>query len=85
MSAREGDDERHICPLQLEVIDRCIELWSNPGDVVLSPFGGIGSEGFVAVKEGRKFIGIELKESYFGIAKRNLVVAENSARNKTLF
>ena len=64
-SAREHDDERHICPLQLEVIRRGIELWTNPKDVVLSPFAGIGSEGYVAVEMGRKFVGVELKESYY--------------------
>jgi hypothetical protein len=71
-SAREHNDERHIAPLQLQVIERAIELWTNPGDVVLSPFAGIGSEGFVAVKMGRKFIGAELKPSYSGQACRNL-------------
>lgn len=71
-SAREGEDERHICPLQLDVIERCCMLWSNPGDVVFSPFGGIGSEGYQALKMGRRFIGIELKESYFKLASRNL-------------
>ncbi len=71
-SAREHDDERHICPLQLEVIRRGIELWTNPGDVVLSPFAGIGSEGHVAVQMGRKFIGVELKQSYYRQAVRNL-------------
>lgn len=75
-SAREHDDERHICPLQLEVIRRGIDLWTNPGDVVLSPFAGIGSEGFVAVEMGRKFIGAELKQSYFEQAARNLAAAE---------
>ena len=64
-SAREDDDERHICPLQLEVIRRAVRLWSNPGDVVLSPFSGIGSEGYVALQEGRRFCGCELKESYY--------------------
>ena len=64
-SAREHDDERHIAPLQLEVIRRGIDLWTNPGDVVLSPFAGIGSEGFAALEMGRKFVGIELKESYY--------------------
>lgn len=64
-SAREGDDERHICPLQLEVIRRAVRLWSSPDDVVLSPFAGIGSEGFVALQEGRRFVGCELKESYY--------------------
>ena len=75
-SAREHDDERHICPLQLEVIRRGIDLWTNPGDVVLSPFTGIGSEGFVAVEMGRKFVGAELKQSYFEQAARNLASAE---------
>jgi DNA modification methylase len=74
-SAREHDDERHICPLQLEVIRRCIDLWTNPGDVVLSPFAGIGSEGFVAIEEGRRFIGVELKRSYYEQATRNLMQA----------
>lgn len=79
-SAREEQDERHICPLQLEVIRRAILLWSNPGDLVLSPFAGIGSEGYVAVREGRRFIGIELKQSYFLQALENLkVVNINSA------
>ena len=75
-SAREHDDERHICPLQLEVIRRGIDLWTNPGDVVLSPFTGIGSEGFVAVEMGRKFVGAELKQSYFEQAARNLAAAD---------
>lgn len=74
-SAREHDDERHICPLQLEVIRRAILLWSNPNDWVLSPFAGIGSEGYVAIEEGRRFIGIELKESYWQQAVANLKVA----------
>lgn len=71
-SAREHADERHICPLQLEVIRRCIRLWSNPGDTVLSPFMGIGSEGYCAIQMGRKFIGAELKESYYNQAVGNL-------------
>lgn len=71
-SAREHNDERHICPLQLQVIERGMQLWSNPGDVVLSPFAGIGSEGYVALKMSRKFIGVELKRSYWEQAGRNL-------------
>ena len=71
-SAREHDDERHICPLQLEVIRRGVELWTNPGDVVLSPFAGIGSEGYVSLQMGRKFIGAELKDSYYKQASKNL-------------
>jgi hypothetical protein len=74
-SARENDDEKHICPLQLEVIRRCIRMWSNPGDVVLSPFMGIGSEGHVALEEGRKFVGCELKPSYYRQAVANLKAA----------
>lgn len=70
--ARDGDDERHICPLQLDVIERCIHLWSNPDDLVFSPFTGIGSEGYVALKAGRRFVGTELKKSYFDIAVGNL-------------
>ena len=73
--ARENDDERHICPLQLEVIERGIELWTNPGDTVLSPYAGIGSEGFMALQLGRKFIGSELKRSYWDLARKNLSVA----------
>ena len=79
-SAREDEDERHIAPLQLEVIRRGLELWTKPGDVVLSPFAGIGSEGFEAVKAGRSFIGIELKKSYFDQACKNLKRAEFEAQ-----
>lgn len=75
-SAREHKDERHICPLQLDVIERCLLLWSNPGDVILSPFMGIGSEGFVSVQSSRKFIGIELKASYYKQAVANLKNAQ---------
>lgn len=84
-SARENDDERHICPLQLDVIRRAVKLWSSPGDVVFSPFMGIGSEGYVAIQEGRKFIGIELKPSYFNCAKNNLAMAVREAESATLF
>ena len=69
--ARESEDERHICPLQLGVIRRAMKLWTNPGDTVLTPFAGIGSEVYVALQEGRKGVGIELKPKYFEIAKRN--------------
>ena len=75
-SAREEKDERHICPLQLTVIRRGIELWTNTGDLVLSPFAGIGSEGYVAVQEGRQFIGVELKKSYWDQMWKNLTEAE---------
>lgn len=83
--AKDNKDERHICPLQLDVIERCITLWSNPGDVVLSPFAGIGSEGYQALKMGRKFVGAELKDSYFEIAVRNLQTAVESKNQGCLF
>lgn len=79
-SAREDADERHICPLQLQVIQRGIELWTNPGDVVLSPFAGIGSEGYVAIQQGRRFIGVELKQSYYKQACLNLAAAESASQ-----
>ena len=82
-SAREHEDERHICPLQLEVIRRGMILWSNPGDLVLSPFAGIGSEGYVSIQEDRKFLGIELKESYWKQACANLKIAHR--KTDTLF
>ena len=75
-AARDHDDERHICPLQLDVIERAMQLWSKPDDVVLTPFMGIGSEAYMAVKMGRKAIGVELKESYFRIASQNMKQAE---------
>ncbi len=81
-SAREHKDERHICPLQLGVIRRCLHLWTNPGDTVLSPFGGIGSEGVVALEEGRRAILVELKESYYNQAVRNLKKAESGGQGK---
>jgi len=74
--ARDSADERHICPLQLDFIERCVRLWSNPGETVLSPFAGIGSEGYIALMHGRKFTGIELKPSYWSIAAGNLRQAE---------
>lgn len=74
-SAREHDDERHICPLQLRVIRRCLRLWTNVGDTVLSPFGGIGSEGFCAIESGRRAVSVELKESYYNQMVKNLEAA----------
>jgi len=74
--ARDDRDERHIAPLQLGVVERAVKLWSNPGDLVFSPFAGIGSEGVVAVKLDRRFVGIELKQSYWKTAARNLKQAE---------
>lgn len=83
--AKTDKDEKHICPLQLDVIARSIDLWTNPGDVVFSPFAGIGSEGDQAVRMRRKFIGVELKPEYFDIAVRNLQDAERAANQVDLF
>lgn len=83
--AKSDKDEKHICPLQLDVIARCIDLWSNPGDTVMSPFAGIGSEGYEAIKMGRKFIGIELKPEYHAQACKYLSEAEVAANQRTLF
>ena len=74
-SARAEQDEKHICPLQLEVIQRCIELWTNPNDIVFDPFGGIGSTPYVALLMGRRAIASELKDSYFEQMKANVEVA----------
>jgi len=84
-SVREDNDERHISPLQLDVIERGLQLWSNPNDIILSPFMGIGSEGFISIKTGRRFIGIELKESYFNQAVKNLKRACVEVNKKNLF
>lgn len=83
--AREEQDERHLCPLQLGVIERCVKLWSNPGDLVFSPFGGIGSEGYEAIRLGRRALLIELKRSYAEAAARNLARAERLGTQGTLF
>jgi len=84
-SAREHPDEKHICPLQLDVIDRALHLWTNPGDTVLSPFGGIGSEGHQAVKMGRKAVLAELKGSYYKQLVKNMQAAEIAAAAPQLF
>jgi len=83
-SARANDDERHICPLQLEVIRRGLQLWSNPGDLVLSPFAGIGSEGYVSLQMQRRFVGFELKPSYFNCAVKNLNDCEATTQSTLL-
>lgn len=75
-AGKDEKDEKHLCPLQLGVIERCVKLWSAPDDIVLSPFMGIGSEGHVALKNNRRFLGIELKESYFKVAVQNLKMAK---------
>jgi DNA modification methylase len=82
---KDAKDERHVCPLQLGTIERCIRLWSNPGEVVCSPFCGIGSEGFKALELGRKFVGVELKPSYFRTAHKNLERAMQSRTQTTLW
>jgi DNA modification methylase len=83
--ARDEKDEKHIAPLKLDVIERCIALWSNKGETIFTPFMGIGSEVFQSVKMGRKGIGIELKESYFDVAKRNVASAVEEKNQLTLF
>lgn len=77
--AKENKDEKHVCPLQLDLIERAVTMWSNPGDVVLSPFMGIGSEGYVSVKLRRKFIGVELKDAYWRQACKNIANVEDQA------
>lgn len=84
-TARAADDEKHICPLQLGTIERCIKLYSNPGETVLTPFMGIGSEAYQAIRFGRRAIGIELKESYFNIAAKNLRDVEQKYKSIDLF
>lgn len=78
LPARDENDEKHMCPLQLDVIERCIHLWTNPGDLVASPFAGIGSEGYCAVKMGRRFIGAELKPQYWELAVQNIQDAKKA-------
>lgn len=84
-AGREHDDERHICPLQLPLIARCVRLWSNKGETVLSPFAGIGSEGYESIRLGREFIGCELKPSYWATAVDNLNEAERIRDEAHLF
>ena len=83
--AREAADERHICPLQLDFIERCVRLWSNPGETVFTPFAGIGSEVYIAVQHGRRALGIELKPSYWQTAVRNLRVLDEQKNQSELF
>lgn len=83
-AGRDEADERHICPLQLDFIERCVRLWSNRGEVVFSPFTGIGSEGYIAVKHGRRFLGCELKPSYWKTACSNLADMERELALPTL-
>ena len=78
--AREDRDEKHICPLQLDVVERCVDLWTNPGDVILDPFAGLASVGYKALQSDRRFVGMELKESYFLKGARYLDGVENAPR-----
>lgn len=84
-SGAEDADERHICPLQLDLIERAVRLWSNPGELVLSPFAGIGSEGWVSLLAKRRFVGVELKPTYWQTACDNLKRASDEANTPTLF
>lgn len=84
-AGRSAEDEKHICPLQLDVIERAVRLWSNEGDTVLTPFLGIGSEVYQSILCGRKGIGFELKEAYFNEAVKNIKRAEQTAKQPTLF
>ena len=86
-AAKSEEDTKHICPLQLGVIDRLIRLYSNPGEIVFSPFTGIGSEGYVALQRGRRFYGCELKPEYHAQALKNLAGAQrkHEANSRTLF
>lgn len=86
--ARDKEDEKHIHPLQLDVIERCVILWSNPGEIVLTPFMGVGSEVYGAVRHGRKGVGIELKESYYRQAVKNLaevITVDQDGNEENLF
>lgn len=82
--ARDDEAEKHLCPMPLDITERAVRLWSNPGDVVLSPFMGIGSEGYVALKTKRKFVGVELKASYYNQACKYLAEAEGEAKAGSL-
>lgn len=85
VEARDDKDEKHVCPLQLGTIERCVRLWSNPGELVFSPFTGIGSEGYQSILSGRRFMGAELKPSYFRVACKNLRRAVKKSKEGTLF
>ena len=82
--AKENEEEKHVCPLQLDVIERCLTLWSNPGDTVLTPFMGVGSEVYAALINGRRGVGVELKPSYFRQAKKNVLAASTHSTQEPL-
>jgi DNA modification methylase len=83
--AKDSEEEKHICPLQLQTIERCITLYSNPGEILLTPFMGVGSEVYCAVRNGRRAVGIELKPSYFRQAKQNIKHAEDQSEQVGIF
>ena len=83
--SRDDNDEKHICPLQLDVIERALQLWSNENDIVFTPFLGIGSEVYQALKMRRRGIGIELKPSYFNVARKNCELALRERGEQSLF
>ena len=83
--SRDDEDEKHMCPLQLDVIERALQLWTNEGDVVFTPFLGIGSEVYQSLKMNRKGIGIELKSSYFNVAVKNCELALRERAQGSLF
>jgi DNA modification methylase len=85
IEAREKKDEKHVCPLQLGLIERCIRLWSNPGEIILDPFTGIGSTGYVAIQQRRRFVGCELKPSYYKTACKNIEKALNERTQTSLW
>jgi DNA modification methylase len=85
LAAKESEDERHLCPLQLPVIERCVRLWTARGETVFSPFAGVGSDGVPAVKLGRRFVGIELKPAYWKVGAANLRTAELESQQVDLF
>lgn len=85
IAAKDQEDERHLCPLQLPVIERCVRLYSNRGDVVFDPFSGVGSTGYRAIQLGRRYVGVELKPAYHRVAVENLRAAEASTRRQDLF
>jgi DNA modification methylase len=84
-NAKENEEEKHICPLQLDVIERCLTLYSNPNDIILTPFMGIGSEVYTALSMGRRAVGIELKSSYYKQALRNIESIKTFAKSEGLF
>lgn len=84
-AAREQEDERHVCPMSLDIIERALQLWTNPGDIILDPFNGVGSSGYQSLKMKRRYLGIELKESYYNQAVKNLLSVNEQEKQSVLF